>query len=88
MIGSDIGDINSPTHAGQSSEREWIPSCLKSLQISLETDENDDTSSGDFVSDLISFTIQLRSDWIRQQVHLESLGKRSRIAERRIKRCT
>ena len=30
--------------------REWIPSCLASLQISLETDENGGTSSGYFVT--------------------------------------
>ena len=60
--------------------REWIPSCLASLQISLETDENDGTSSGYFVAGLVSSMIQLRSGWTR---HLENLGKRSWIAERR-----
>ena len=36
--------------------REWIPSCLASLQISLETDENGGTSSGYFVTGLVSST--------------------------------
>ena len=54
--------------------REWIPNCLASLQIG-------GTSSGYFVTGLVSSTIQLRSGWTRQQVHLDSLGKRSRIAE-------
>ena len=49
--------------------REWIPSCLASFQISLETDENGGTSSGYFVIGLVSSTIQLRS-WTRQQVHI------------------
>ena len=56
--------------------RGWIPSCLASLQISLETDENGGTSSGYFVTGLVSSMIQLRSGWTRQQMHLESLGKR------------
>ena len=82
MVGSDTGDINNPTHVGSRSTR------VASLQISLETDENGDTSSGYFVTGLVSSTIQLRSGWTRQQVHLENLVKRSRIAERRTKRCT
>ena len=41
--------------------REWIPSCLASLQISLETDENDGTSTGYFVTGLVSSMTQLRS---------------------------
>ena len=61
--------------------REWIPSCLASLQISLETDENGGTSSGYFVTGLVSSTIQLRSGWIRQRVHLESL--REAVPDRR-----
>ena len=44
-------------------QREWIPSCLASLQISLETDENGGTSSGYFVTGLVSSMIQLRSGW-------------------------
>ena len=38
--------------------REWIPSCLASLHISLETDENGGTSSGYFVTGLVSSTIR------------------------------
>ena len=67
-----VGDINSPTLAV--GRREWIPSCLTSLQISLETDENGGTSSGYFVTGLVSSMIQLRSGWTRQQMRLESLG--------------
>ena len=61
--------------------REWIPSCLASLQISLETDGNGGTSSGYFVTGLASSTTQLRNGWIRQRVHLESLGEA--VADRR-----
>ena len=43
---------------------------------------------GYFITDLVSSTTQLRNGWIRRQMHLESLGKRSWIAERRTKRCT
>ena len=58
-------------------QREWIPSCLASLQISLETDENGGTSSGYFVTGLVSSMIQLRSGWTKQRMHLENLEKRS-----------
>ena len=54
-------------------QREWIPSCLASLQISLETDENGGTSSGYFLTGLLSFTIQLRSGWTKQQLYLERI---------------
>ena len=37
--------------------REWIPSCLASLRISLETDENGGTSSGYFGTGLVSSTM-------------------------------
>ena len=87
MVGSDIGDINSPTHAGSRSTR-VDPKLLANLQISLETDENGDTSSGYFVAGLVSSTTQLRNGWTKQRIHLWNLGKRSRIAERRTKRCT
>ena len=63
-------------------QREWIPSCLASLQISPETDENGGTSSGYFVTGLVSSMIQLRNGWTKQRIHLWNLGKRSRIAER------
>ena len=42
-------------------QREWIRSCLASLQISLETGENGGTSSWYFVTGLVSSMIQLRS---------------------------
>ena len=87
MVGSDIGDINSPTHAGSRSTR-VDPKLFGKPSDSLETDGNGGTSSGYFVKGLVSSTIQLRRGSTRQQVHLESLGKRSRIAERRTKRCT
>ena len=38
---------------------------------------------GYFVTGLVSSMIQLRSGWTKQRMHLENLGKRSRIAERR-----
>ena len=43
--------------------REWIPSCSANLQISLETDGNGGTSSGYFVTVLVSSTTQLRNGW-------------------------
>ena len=55
-------------------QREWIRSCLAILQISLETDENGGTSSGYFVTGLVSSMIQLRSGWTKQRMHLENLG--------------
>ena len=67
-------------------QREWIPSCLASLQISLETDENGGTSSEYFVTGLVSSMIQLRSGWTKQRMRLENLEKRSQIADRRTKR--
>ena len=56
-------------------QREWIPSCLASLQISLETDENGGTTSGYFVTGLVSSMIQLRSGWTKQRMHLGELGE-------------
>ena len=50
-------------------QREWIRSCLASLQISMETDENGDTSSGYFVTGLVSSTTQLRNGWTKQRIH-------------------
>ena len=87
MVGSDIGDINSPTHAGSRSTR-VDPKLFGKPQISRETDENGDTSSGYFVTGLVSSTTQMRNGWTKQRIHLWNLVKRSRIAERRTKRCT
>ena len=56
-------------------QREWIPSCLASLQFSLDTDENGGTTSGYFVTGLVSSMIQLRSGWIKQRMHLGELGE-------------
>ena len=61
--------------------REWIPSCSANLQISLETDGNGDTSSGYFVTGLVSSTTQLRNGWIRQRVQSGKLGEA--VPERR-----
>ena len=44
--------------------REWIPSCLANLQISRETDENGGTSSGYFVTGLVSSTTG--EEWLDQ----------------------
>ena len=60
------------------------PSCLANLQISLETDGNGGTSSGYFVTGLVSSTTQLRNVGSGSECAWE-LGKRSRIAERRTK---
>ena len=87
MVGSDIGDINSPTHAGSRSTR-VDPKLFGKPSDSLETDENGGTSSGYFVTGLVSSMIQLKNGWTKQRIHLWSLWKRSRIAERRTKRCT
>ena len=46
-------------------QREWIPSCLASLQTSLETDENGGTSSGYFVTGLVSSMVQAE-EWLDQ----------------------
>ena len=80
MVGSDIGDINSPRTL------EWIPSCLASLQISLETEE---WRHVEWVfRNWFGFLHDAAEEWLDQQVPLESLRKRSRIAERRTKCCT
>ena len=46
-------------------QREWIRSCLASLQISLETDENGGTSIGYFVTGLVSST-DTAEEWLDQ----------------------
>ena len=66
MVGSDIGDINSPTNAGSRSTR---------VQISLETDENGGTSSGYFVTGLVSSMTQLRNGWTKQPNAPGELGE-------------
>ena len=43
--------------------REWIPSCLANLQISLETDVNGDTSIGCFATGVVSSTTQQKG-WL------------------------
>ena len=55
--------------------REWIPSCLANLQISLETDGNGRTSSGYIVTGLASSTTQLRSGWTRLANATGELGE-------------
>ena len=45
--------------------REWIPSCLASLQISLETDENGGTSSGVF-RNWFGFLHDTAEEWLDQ----------------------
>ena len=46
-------------------QREWIRSCLASIQISLETDENGGTSSGYFVTGLVSSN-DTAEEWLDQ----------------------
>ena len=97
MVGSDIGDINSPTHAGSRPTRvdrklfgkpspvNWC-SCASVVIFSnsgCDFSGDSGTSSGYFVTGVVSSTIQLRSGWTTQRMHLENLGKRSRIPERR-----
>ena len=55
--------------------REWIPSCLASLQISLETDENGGTSHGYFVTGL-GFLYDTAEEWLDQAASApEELGE-------------
>ena len=46
-------------------QRQWIPSCLASLQISLETDENGGTWSGYFVTGC-GFLYDTVEEWLNQ----------------------
>ena len=78
MVGSDIGDINSPTHAGSR------PTRVDPKLFGKPSDFSGDRREWRhfewyFVTGLCSSRIQLRSGWTRQQVHLENLEKRSRI---------
>ena len=71
---SDIGDINSPVNVGCRSTK-VDPKLFGKPSDFSETVGNGGTSSGYFVTGLVSST-QLRNGWITQQVHLESLWKR------------
>ena len=80
---SDIGELNSPLTANGGSRSTRVDPKLfgEPSGISGDTDGSGVTSSGHFVTGLVSSTTQLRNGWVRQRVRLGSLGKRSRIAE-------
>ena len=69
MVGSDIGDINSPTHAGS-----------RSMRVDPKLFGKPSDFSGDrrewrhfewyFVTGLVSSTTQLRNGWTKQRIHL------------------
>ena len=88
MVGSDIGDINSPAHAGSRPPR--VDPKLFGKTSDFSGDRREWRHFEWVFRNWFGFLYDTAEEWLDQaaNMHLENLGKRSRIAERRTKRCT
>ena len=88
MVGSDIGDINSPTHAGSRSTR--VDPKLFGKPSDFSGDRREWRHFEWVFRNWFGFLCDTAVDCLDQaeRVRLESMVKRSGIAERRTKRCT